>query len=150
MKKIYKVITSNSYRLFVLVITILTGWKVYWMYPTLPVGRANSLLFAIAGYAFNGVALLFTVMGILFAITGSKLVQNMKKSGHFQNLVHSLFITAISFLLCFLFSHASGYVADSCEQRSLAIASGGIVGAILILIHSGHKFYQVLMHLDHQ
>ena len=90
---------------------------------------------------------LFATMAILMSIANSRLVKNMAKTGHYKNLVNSLTLSALFFLVCAVAAGSSLYLRSCYEQMALSVASGLIVGALLTLVHSGHRFYQVLMHL---
>ena len=72
----------------------------------------------------------------------------MAKTGHYKNLVDSLTLSAMFLeLVCSVVSGGSLYLSEAYEQLALAVASGLIVGALATLVHSGYKFYQVLMYL---
>ena len=133
--------------LLILLIVSATIWKVYSIYEVVPEGRAENLLSAIAGYALTVMTVLFTTMAILMSIANSRLVNNMAKTGHYKNLVDSLTLSAMFFLVCSVVSGGSLYLSEAYEQLALAVASGLIVGALATLVHSGYKFYQVLMYL---
>jgi hypothetical protein len=104
---------------------------------------------AIASVSVTMLGFMLAALAVLASINHVHLVSMMKKTGHYIDLLVTIFIGAIFFLLCGLFGYAIlfGYVP---RPHGWALLASVHVGALFALLDVGRKLWMVLSHLRSQ
>jgi membrane associated rhomboid family serine protease len=104
---------------------------------------------AIASIAITMLGFMLAALAVLASISHTHLVNMMRKTGHYSDLLFTLFVGAALFLLCGI----SGYLilfGLLPSAKAWAALAGMHVGALFALIDLGRKLWLVLKHLRPQ
>lgn len=127
-------------------LTVLVSWWFEWS-PSLP-DRSSVLGFAgsVATVASTMLGFMLAALAILVSVSGSTLVQIMRRSGHYDDLLRTIFLGCALFLcialggFALLFGLAPG-------RGFLATLLGLHAAALVSLVDIGRKFRLVLVNL---
>ncbi|MDO8775804.1 MAG: hypothetical protein Q7K57_45305 [Burkholderiaceae bacterium] len=125
------------------------AWR-YSAYPILPstdVGAILSFGGSIAAISTTMLGFMLAALAVLASINHTHLVKMMKKTGHYKNLLSTLFNGCLIFLFC----ASAGYaILFGFYPRSwfLTALIGLHVGALVSIIDIGRKFWLVLNNLS--
>lgn len=127
------------------IISVGCGGFAYWYFSVNPDPDA---LYRVAG-AFAGVAgtlLGFMIAGlsILTAVIDRRTVVNLRKTGHYDNLLHEVYWVSSWFLVAMTASLMSLFLADRWLTGGVAVATGSMVFATLLFVSAGRKFALVM------
>lgn len=90
---------------------------------------------------------MLAALAVLASINHTHLVQMMKQSGHYSDLLQTIFIGAILFLVSAVMSSIVLFGFDA-GPSYLAALLGVSVGALFAVCDSGRKFWMVLKNLQ--
>ncbi|WP_304305866.1 hypothetical protein [Pseudacidovorax intermedius] len=109
---------------------------------------AESMQFggSIASIAVTMLGFMLAALAVLASINHTHLVSMMKRTGHYSDLLRSFFIGASMFLFCAVFGYALLFGAPT-RTSFLAIGLGIHIGAFVVLLDCGRKFWLVLTNL---
>lgn len=91
---------------------------------------------------------LLAALSILSALVNRRLVMNMQKTGHYQQLTKEMFVTAAAYLVAMVLSLLALFLDGDALRYACAITSGAVLFATLEMISSGLKFYRVMILLN--
>lgn len=111
--------------------------------PRMSVQDLRTLLGLLAQVSATMLGFLLAAMAILASISGTRLIRNMQKTGHFVVLLNRFFVNTIAF-------GASMVVAIAASMLNARIADGAVFSAgmfvfsCLLLCDVGWRFWLVL------
>lgn len=108
----------------------------------------GTMLGAFASVSVTLLGFLLAALSILSALVNRRLVMNMQRTGHYEQLTKELFITAAAYLVAMVLSLLALFFDGDALRYAAAATSGAILFATLEMIASGHKFYRVMILLD--
>ncbi|MDP3822871.1 MAG: hypothetical protein Q8R33_15475 [Burkholderiales bacterium] len=134
------------------VLTLIVGSAAAWAARVLQwVAIADSDLMQVAGtlaqVACTMLGFLLAALAVLASINHTHLVQMMKRTGHYRDLLLTLFVGCIAFLVCTLMSLLVLFGLRPGPDY-LACLAGANVAAMFALTDSGRKFWMVLRNLQ--
>jgi hypothetical protein len=99
--------------------------------------------------AVSGTLLGFIIaaLSILTAMINRRLVSNLRKTGHYDQLLHDFFITAGGYLATMTVSLVTLFLNDSIAMYGLYLSSFVMVWATLCFVVTGRKFALMLKYL---
>lgn len=124
----------------------LAGWRLGWA-PVLPdqtavLGFAGS----VASIAATMLGFMLAALAVLASISSTALVERMKKTGHYDDLLHTIFFGCVLFLAIALCGFALLFGAPPLPWL-LAVLLGLHAAALASLADIGRKFRLVLANL---
>lgn len=124
----------------------LASWHFGWA-PGLP-DQSAVLGFAgsVASIAATMLGFMLAALAVLASISNTTLVERMKKTGHYDDLLHTIFFGSLLFLAIVLGGFALLFGAPPVRWL-LAVLSGLHVAALVSLADIGRKFHLVLKNL---
>lgn len=117
-----RILVSNlRFGLLVVLFSVIVGWQAAGLYPLdvskLDAASTSAVVSASASVAATLAAVAATMLGfiiaalaILASIAGMRLLRNMQRTGHYQNLLARLLICAAAFALLLCFSLIAMFV----------------------------------------
>lgn len=110
--------------------------------------KAPEVVSGIAG-TFAAVAgtlmgFLIAALSILTSLTGKALIENMKKTGHWEHLLHRIYAAAAVFLVILALSLVSLFISGQMMHWIMVIASSLMVLALWFLVSTGRTLHLVL------
>lgn len=131
-----------------LLISLLVGGLVVYLIKDSAFQKLNEDIADIIGVllTLSGTLLgfIFASLSIMTAMMDKRLVQNMKKTGHYQVLLSELFYSAGTFLLVMLVTLATLFFPSGWLTYSLIVSVSLFCMAILFLVFAARKFYLVI------
>jgi hypothetical protein len=91
---------------------------------------------------------LLAAMAILASISGTRLIRNMQKTGHFVVLLNRFFVNTIAFGISMVIAIAASMLNARIADGAV-IASGLFVFSCLLLCDVGWRFWLVLTEIGH-
>ncbi len=88
-----------------------------------------------------------TSLSILSAVIDRRLVVNMKKTGHYDQLVRELFYASIVLLLVLVTSLICLFLKAPVLIYMASFSIGFMVSSVGLLIVAGYHFYLVMIHI---
>lgn len=124
----------------------LASWHFGWA-PGLP-DQSAVLGFAgsVASIAATMLGFMLAALAVLASISNTTLVERMKKTGHYDDLLHTIFFGSLLFLAIVLGGFALLFGAPPVRWL-LAVMLGLHMAALVSLADIGRKFYLVLCNL---
>lgn len=108
----------------------------------------GTLLGAFTSVSVTLLGFLLAALSILSALVNRRLVMNMQKTGHYEELTKDMFVTAAAYLVAMVLSLLALFLDGDALRYAAAATSGAVLFATLEMIASGHKFYRVMILLD--
>lgn len=126
--------------------TGLASWHYGWA-PSLP-DAAAVLGFAgsVASIAATMLGFMLAALAVIASISNTSLVERMKKTGHYDDLLQTIFVGCMFFLAIALCGFALLFGAPP-ERWLLAVLMGLHAAALVSLVDIGRKFRLVLVNL---
>lgn len=101
----------------------------------------------IASIATTMLGFMLAALAVLASINHTHLVKMMRASGHYRELLHTLFVGSLLFLLCAICGFLVIFGAAP-TALFLQIAIGLHIAALVSLFEVGRKFWFVLSHIQ--
>lgn len=108
----------------------------------------KGLLPVIAGVAATMLGFLVTALSILMTLSGHRLIENMRRTGHMKRMVNGFFVAGIMFLGTLVFSLISLIFPDLALNFFGVLSSIFLFSALYFFISGGWWFYLVVEHLS--
>jgi hypothetical protein len=149
--------SSIRFSALVLTLSVLVGWSSAGLYPkdvanlnaeqTASVGSAAASVAAtLASVAATMLGFIIAALAILASIAGMRLLRNMQRTGHYQNLLARLMLCAAAFAFLLCFSLAAMFVPVSWPPVWQCVF-GSMAASILTFLDAMRKFAGVLFAL---
>jgi len=103
----------------------------------------RGLLSLLAQVSATMLGFLLAALAILASISGSRLIRNMQKTGHFKVLLHRFFLNTVAFGVAMVVAIAVSLLSVNLANGT-AIATGIFVFACMLLCDVGWRFWLVL------
>lgn len=133
-------------RLVSVVLSVAAAGGVWRWHPqTMSVGDYGALLSTVASVSATLLGFLIAALAILSALVNRRLVMNMQRTGHYQQLTEELFISAAAYLLVLVVSMAAFLVIGDVFRFAIILTTAGLTFATLELLAAGMKFYRVMI-----
>lgn len=100
-----------------------------------------------AAYASVGVTMLgfmLATLAILMSVSDRRLLRNMAKTGHLKQLIKKVYMAGSYFGFAMIVSLVALFSSNGLLVYSISLASGVLVGAILLLYALGASLWRVL------
>lgn len=112
-------------------------------------GVAESSQFggSIASIAVTMLGFMLAALAVLASINHTQLVAMMRKTGHYADLLATLFVGCFFFLACSVFGYALLFGAAA-TSGLLSLGAALHVGALVTILDVGRKFWLVLANLS--
>lgn len=111
-------------------------------------GLSAELLFSIAqvyvSVSVTMVGFTLAMLAILVSASGTRLIRNMSKTGHYDRVNARFLVTAAFFGATLVSSLASLFLSTGLVKVGMSISTGLLVGAGWALMVSARKFWLVL------
>lgn len=126
---------------------LLWKWSLF-SAPRMNAQDLRTLLGLLAQVSATMLGFLLAAMAILASISGTRLIRNMQKTGHFSVLLHRFFVNTIAFGI-------SMVIAIAASMLNVRIADGTILStsifffSCLLLCDVGWRFWLVLTEIGH-
>lgn len=119
----------------------------YCKFNSIPVENISTIFSGLANNAITLSSILVATLAILMSIASSRLVQRMSETGHFKNLLSSLLLCIILFLIVYVTCTLALYFPEKYQKTFLATTSGLVFFSLFWFIDVCRKFYLVLINL---
>lgn len=123
-----------------------TGYVLGWGQPLIAGSDRATILATLAQVASTMLGFMLAALAIVASINHTHLVRMMRKSGHYESLLATLFVGSAAFFVCAIacFAVLLGFPSG----RAVAAALIGLhVAAVAALLDTGRKFWLVLTNL---
>jgi len=133
-------------RLFSFILAISLAYLAYRFAPDARVDHAFTT--AIAGVSATLLGFLIAALSILTAVLNRRLIINLRKTGHYDNLIHDLIHASLMFLVSLVFALMSMFVPDKFTTYAISLQVGIFSYAVATFLLAGKKFVMVIRVLE--
>lgn len=126
------------------VVAHFAGW-----YRVPAADQVSGLAATLAQIATTMLGFMLAALAIVASINHTHLVQMMKRTGHYQDLLLTLLAGSLAFLACAILSMGVLFGMEL-DGRLMSILVGTHVAALFALVDVGRKFWLVLTSLQSQ
>lgn len=119
-----------------------------WHTLTGNVDVARALLPVVAGVSATLLGFLVTALSILMTLSGQRLIENMRRTGHLRRMVRNFFSAGVAFLITLIFSLISMMIKDDMSHYGGVAAAGLLFLSLHFFIIGGYNFYQIVDHIS--
>lgn len=111
-------------------------------------GAATQISGTLASIAATLLGFMVAALSILVAIDDRPLVKNMKKTGHYRNLINSVYNASAVYLITLVCALIGLFLPSESQQIFMAAVTTGFMAHALVLTASaGYKFLTLIEHL---
>ena len=132
---------------FAVILACVFSWLVWhwgiFSAPRMQPQDIRGLLSLLAQVSATMLGFLLAALAILASISGSRLIRNMQKTGHFKVLLHRFFLNTVAFGVAMVVAIAVSLLSVNLANGT-AIATGIFVFACMLLCDVGWRFWLVL------
>lgn len=108
----------------------------------------DALVPVIAGVAATMLGFLVTALSILMTLTGHRLIENMRRTGHLRQMVLGFFISGVFFLSSLIIALLDLMMPTLCNYWVGILSMGLLASALCFFIIGGWWFYLVVENLS--
>ncbi len=129
------------------ILPVLGGLAVWYFMVDAPADKLRNIAGTFAAVAGTLMGFMIAALSILTAMVNRRLIANLRQTGHYNRLLHELFLASAAYLVTLILALVSLFLSDAWVLQSVALATAAMIAATVLFVFAGHKFTLVMKHL---
>lgn len=129
-------------------LSIGAGWAVCYFMGGTSASDLRSIASTFAGIAGTLLGFMIAALSILTAVMDRRLVANLRKTGHYDRLLHELYMASAMYLVALVLSLVTLFLGPRAILYGTVLTVASMVSATVLFVSSGRKFALVMKYLQ--